>query len=429
MEEDGYIFPASENIEKKSDKKTWFWTECLEDAKKSGCKIGTTEFWLVYKIRVYETHGDYKFCVAGTSRLSEDIGVTPKQVEAALMNACQTKKLFHIWSDKKVYRNKTKIYVTRQWLEEKGLNPQFLTIMARGKRNSHYVTGTVLENGEVVDVKAKCLDVETKCENVETKCRNLETKCQNVVSKCENVETKCENVVSPRMNKLNNEYKRISKRRISKKEQLEKNYEIVCSEFEDEELRQSWWDFLEMRLEQHNKTYTEKGIKLKIKEFKNSIGEDIELGKAALDQAVAENWVGWHINDSTKLLKNGYQADLENTRKDVLYKPKDGDDITYKKMFEKWKQYLGTSLKETDQEVAACKELLDDLGEEWVEKLIVALRMRGETNYVMREIKAIQDFVGLANNRSMMMSFYNEHRREWELKIREAQTGKKPWEL
>lgn len=197
MEEDEYIFPASENIEKKSDKKTWFWTECLEDSKKSGCKMGTTEFWLVYKIRVYETHGDYKFCVAGISRLAEDIGATPKQVEAALMNACQTKKLFHIWSDKKVYRNKTKIYVTRQWLEEKGLNPQFLTIMARGKRNSHYVTGTVLENGEVVNVKAECLDAETKCENVETK-------CQNVVSKCENV-------VSPRMNK----YKRISKR-ISK---------------------------------------------------------------------------------------------------------------------------------------------------------------------------------------------------------------------
>lgn len=219
------------------------------------------------------------------------------------------------------------------------------------------------------------------------------------------------------------------KKKINKREQLDKNFEIVCSEFEDEELRQSWWDFLEMRLEQHNKTYTEKGIKLKIKEFKNSIGEDIELGKAALDQAVAENWVGWHINDSTRLLKNGYQADLENTRKDVLYKPKESEDITYKRMFEKWKQYLGTSLKETDQEVAACRELLDDLGEEWVEKLIVALRMRGETNYVMREIKAIQDFVGLANNRSMMMSFYNEHRKEWELKIREAQTGKKPWEL
>lgn len=129
--------------------------------------------------------------------------------------------------------------------------------------------------------------------------------------------------------------------------------------------------------------------------------------------------------------RNGYgnQNKVESARKDVLYQPKESEDITYKRMFEKWKQYLGTSLKETDQEVAACRELLDDLGEEWVEKLIVALRMRGETNYVMREIKAIQDFVGLANNRSMMMSFYNEHRKEWELKIREAQTGKKPWEL
>lgn len=219
------------------------------------------------------------------------------------------------------------------------------------------------------------------------------------------------------------------KKKVNKKEQLEKSYEIVCREFEDEELRQSWWDFLEMRLEQHNKTYTEKGIRLKIKEFKNSIGEDIELGKAALDQAVAENWVGWHINDSTKLLKNGYQADLGKSRKDVLYKPKDGEDITYQRVFEKWKQYLGASVLQTEEQVEACKDLLDDVGEEWVEKMIVGLRMRSQTNFVVREIKAIQDFVGLANNRSLMMAFCDEHWKEWELKVREAKTGKKPWEV
>lgn len=275
----------------------------------------------------------------------------------------------------------------------------------------HEIGNSICENLDVENLDIESLDVEVL--DVENQ-GQINT---NIISKDK---LSKEELKTDKLNK---------KKKINKKEQLEKSYEIVCSEFEDEELRQSWWDFLEMRLEQHNKTYTEKGIKLKIKEFKNSIGEDIELGKAALDQAVAENWVGWHINDSTRLLKNGYQADLENTRKDVLYKPKENDDITYKRMFEKWKQYLGTSLKETDQEVAACRELLDDLGEEWVEKLIVALRMRGETNYVMREIKAIQDFVGLANNRSMMMSFYNEHRKEWELKIREAQTGKKPWEL
>ena len=218
-----------------------------------------------------------------------------------------------------------------------------------------------------------------------------------------------------------------SKTKKSKKEQLQRNYEIVCEEFKDEELRQSWWDFLEMRLEQHNKTYTEKGIRLKIKEFKNSIRGDVELGKAALDQAVAENWVGWHINESTKLLKNNYQPAVESGS--GLYQPKDGEDITYQRMFELWKKCLGVSVPQTNENVKACKDLLDDIGEEWLKKLIVALRMRSQTYFVVKEVKAIQDFVGLASNKSMMMSFYDEHRKEWELKVREAQTGKKPWEL
>ena len=216
------------------------------------------------------------------------------------------------------------------------------------------------------------------------------------------------------------------KKKINKKDEMLKNYEVVCEEFVDEKLRQSWWDFLEMRLEQHNKTYTEKGIRLKIKEFKNSIGEDIELGKAALDQAVAENWVGWHINNSTKLLKSDYSTLVG---KELVYQPKDGEDVTYQRMFDKWKQYLGTSLKQTEQEVNACKELLDDLGEEWVEKLIVALRMRSETRFVVRDIKLIQGFKDLADNRSLMVGFYNEHWREWQRTQQEVQTGKKPWEL
>lgn len=170
--ENNFIFPACENIEKKSDRKTWFWTDCLDVAKKSGCSLGTIEFWLVYKIRVYETHGDYKFCIAGVDKLAKDIGVTPKQIEIALMDACKTGKLYHIWCDKKVYRNKTKIYVTKDWLNERGLNPQFLTLKARGGKNTHYITGTALESGEVVNVKS----IKTKGETLETKVQTLETK-------------------------------------------------------------------------------------------------------------------------------------------------------------------------------------------------------------------------------------------------------------
>ena len=113
----------------------------------------------------------------------------------------------------------------------------------------------------------------------------------------------------------------------------------------------------------------------------------------------------------------------------VVYQPKDGEDITYQRMFEKWKEFLGTSVKQTESEAMACKDLLDDLGEEWVVKLIVALRMRSETRFVTREIGAVGDFVSLAENRSLVMSFYNAHWKEWQRKQEEARTGKKPWEL
>ena len=280
-------------------------------------------------------------------------------------------------------------------LDIESLDVEVLDVENQGQINTNILSKDKLSKEEL---KTKYLDVETKC-------GNSETKCQNVVSKCENVETKCENVVSPRMNKLNNKYKGISKKELytvdSKKRKIFRKPSIeevqaYCEERGNSVDPESFVDF-----------YESKGW---------------VVGKSPMKdwKAAVRTWE-----------RNGYgnQNKVESARKDVLYKPRENDDITYKRMFEKWKQYLGTSLKETDQEVAACRELLDDLGEEWVEKLIVALRMRGETNYVMREIKAIQDFVGLANNRSMMMSFYNEHRKEWELKIREAQTGKKPWEL
>ena len=205
MNNDEFIFPGCENIEKKEDKKIWYWGECIKDAVSVGCKMGTIRFWVVYKIRVYETHGDYKFCVAGADRLAQDIGceVTPRQVEIALEDACKKGQLFHIWCDKRVYRNKTKIYVTKQWLEKRGLNPETLAILTKGRKNTHFVTGTALKNGEVVNVKAVENDLKTKGKTLETKVETLETKV-------ETLETKVETLGLPRMNKCKNVLKGMS---------------------------------------------------------------------------------------------------------------------------------------------------------------------------------------------------------------------------
>lgn len=129
--------------------------------------------------------------------------------------------------------------------------------------------------------------------------------------------------------------------------------------------------------------------------------------------------------------RNGYgnQNKVESARKDVLYKPREREDITYQRMFEKWKQYLGVGLKQTESQVKACNELLEDLGEDGLEKLIVALRMRSEHGYLTRELKSVKDFVTLNDNKMVVQNFYNEHWRMWQMQQEANQQGKKIWEL
>ena len=368
-----YIFPACENVESKHDKKTWFWTECLNDARSVGCKVGTTEFWTIYKIRVYETHGSYGYCVAGIDKLAEDVGVSPDQMKRTLENLCRKGRLFHIWCDRKVYRNKTKLFVTKQWCEERGINPEMVKVLAKGKKNENSLA-----------LKATSENVETTSENV-------------VFEKAtsQNVEATSENVVSPLMNK----YKRISK----STEQVKMN-----------------------------KRRFEKPTVYEVAEYCKSRKNSVDP-EAFVDFYESKGWVvgktpmkDWKAAVRT-WERNGYSNTKQNT-KSIIYEAKDGEDVTYKEMFVKWKKYLGTTLAQTSEQVAACKDLVADVGEVWVEKMIVALRMRSQTNYVTREVKAIQDFVGLANNRNLIMSFYDEHWKQWQELQRQAQTGKKPWE-
>ena len=129
--------------------------------------------------------------------------------------------------------------------------------------------------------------------------------------------------------------------------------------------------------------------------------------------------------------RNGYgnQKRVENTKKELIYQPKENEDVSYQRMFEKWKQYLGVALKQTNENVLACKELLEDLGEEGLEQLIVALRMRSEHSYLTRELTGIKDFVGLKENVLVVQGFYDKHWREWKRWSDNAKLGKERWEL
>lgn len=128
--------------------------------------------------------------------------------------------------------------------------------------------------------------------------------------------------------------------------------------------------------------------------------------------------------------RNGYgQSDNRVVKVDEVHVVAEGEDITYQRMFEKWKQYLGVGLKQTESQVKACNELLEDLGEDGLERLIVALRMRSEHGFLTRELKSVKDFVTLNDNKMVVQNFYNEHWRMWQMKQEANQQGKKIWEL
>ena len=128
--------------------------------------------------------------------------------------------------------------------------------------------------------------------------------------------------------------------------------------------------------------------------------------------------------------RNGYgQSDNQVSKVDEVHVVVEGEDITYQRMFEKWKQYLGVGLKQTESQVKACNELLEDLGEDGLERLIVALRMRSEHGYLTRELKSVKDFVTLNDNKMVVQNFYNEHWRMWQMQQEANQQGKKIWEL
>ena len=130
--------------------------------------------------------------------------------------------------------------------------------------------------------------------------------------------------------------------------------------------------------------------------------------------------------------RNGYgqqSVGVQVSTKDVLYQPKNQEDVTYQKMFQMWRKYLGVSLKETENQVQSCRELLDDLGEDGLERLIVALRMRSEHSFLTRELTSVKDFVTLNENKMVVQGFYDKNWKMWKMKQEAAAQGKKVWEL
>lgn len=129
--------------------------------------------------------------------------------------------------------------------------------------------------------------------------------------------------------------------------------------------------------------------------------------------------------------KNSYgrQNSRQVVKGEILYQPKDGEDVAYQRMFDFWKQYVRISVPQTNEQVQACKELLEDVGEEGLQRLIVALAMRSKHSYLPAELTKIKDFIGLRNNAVVVQSFYDQHWQYWQQMQKAAQLGKEIWEV
>ena len=100
-----------------------------------------------------------------------------------------------------------------------------------------------------------------------------------------------------------------------------------------------------------------------------------------------------------------------------------------KAMFDFWKQWVGVSCPKDNENVKACKELLEDAGEDGAKRLVMGLRFRGKHGYLPATITNIVDFVSLNRNKVAMQTFCDKHWEYWQQLLKAAQQGKNVWEI
>ena len=139
-----------------------------------------------------------------------------------------------------------------------------------------------------------------------------------------------------------------------------------------------------------------------------------------VNQSVANGWQGLFPLKDKK---------AKEIPRDELSRIEDDGDVTWKRVFDFWRQTLGYEDSITNQSVYAAKKLLEMDGEEGVKKLIVALRMRAQHQYLNSEIKNVASLVDLLAYRQAIWGFYNAHEDEWRDQAEKSKAGKKRWQM
>lgn len=184
------------------------------------------------------------------------------------------------------------------------------------------------------------------------------------------------------------------------------------------ELKDAFVELIKSR-KLNNKKMTNRALELaidKVRQLEDDEYYQIEI----VNQSVANGWQGLFP------LKDKKAKEIPHNE---LSKIEDDGDVTWKRVFDFWRQTLGYEDFITNQSVYAAKKLLEMDGEEGVKKLIVALRMRSQHRYLSSEIRNVSSLVDLLDHRQAIWGFYNLHAEDWGRQMKQSLQGKKRWQL
>lgn len=140
----------------------------IREALTKDIKFGSKEFFVYSQLRWYETDGKFGFCVAGDERLGQDLGMTATEVKNALNRLKDCGLVEHVWCDKRVYRNKTKVWMSMVRLSQVCTNVDAIKVLKDGARNIAVLGKTVSPQTETVRAQTETVSPQTVASPVTT---------------------------------------------------------------------------------------------------------------------------------------------------------------------------------------------------------------------------------------------------------------------
>lgn len=152
----------------------------IKEAQAVGLNWLSQAFLVYQKIRWYETDGRFGFMVASTDTLGEQFGLTVAQTEQILKHLHNVGLIQHIWCDKKVYRNKTKIWMSTVRLRGLGTSAEAVKVIGHGQKNTSQLSIDPFELKKLEILNQE--NAECDCNGLQSDCNGLQLDCNGVPS-------------------------------------------------------------------------------------------------------------------------------------------------------------------------------------------------------------------------------------------------------